>query len=1179
MSRKLLIGAVVVLCLSISIAYVVDLGSVSDSAVQLTEDEVREYQQLTKLRTKLDPDSPEGIRNAARLRTLEKIRLGEAKAEAPHQFARILHEMRIPYGATEPAYPPNHKMTELTKARRNSPQSPNILPWISRGPGNVPGRARGIAVDPGDPNYNTWYFGSVGGGIWKTTNAGATWRDLTPTMPNLAMSEVIQSPSNPNIMYAGTGESMFSVDVVNGDGILKSTDRGETWYQLTSTTGNDNFNNIARMIVDPQNPDIVLAATTSGRYKQNTVNRSSIYKTTNGGTTWYQVYNETEIGQAGRIKRVLHIVATPGNFNIQYAAVREKGILKSTNAGESWFLSSNGINDLTGRYELAIAPSNVNRIYAAAEGTPNTNLYVTTDAGANWTLTTVSGTNVNWLSSQGWYDNTIVVHPTNENRVYVGGVNLYVITMISETQRTIASMSAGAVHVDHHNLMIIPKPNNSFRIINANDGGMGISTDSSTGWINPGNGMITSQFYGVDKRPGASAYFGGMQDNGTWRSPINPNALTGWTSQIGGDGYETSWHFDDPLRLIGGSQYNGLRRSTNGGSSFATATSGLATGSGNAPFITKIAKTNMEPDLLFAVGASGVYKSTNFGQNWVLTSIPSSTWGPISSFLDVRISRANPDIVWAGSRMDATGKIHLSTNRGVTFSPVPDFTGTTMGGISGISTHPWDDSTAYVLFSFAQKPKILRTTNLGQTWEDISGFIPGPSSNNGFPDVAVYDLLVLPHTPNVLWAGTEIGLFESTNSGASWHLANNGMPAACIWFMTHVEDEVVLATHGRGVWSVNIPGLAGGQTFKPLLGTMAQAPDGMLSIPVTLRGLYDSTIVAINDTPFVKLGANPVAMRDTVVKYPVLQARTLTVSVTSYKGGVVYPSLARSVAVVVIAPARAAYSNTFNSATSDFTGTGFSVTTPTGFTDGGIHTAHPYSNNLNNTYMLTIPVTVAASNAYLAYDDVALVEPGEPGSAFGNPSFYDYVVVEGTRDGINWIPLADGYDAAYDPTWLNAYNTSTPGNATMYRHHEVNLRDVFGAGENIFIRFRLYTDASVTGWGWAIDNLEIQERITDVAGGNGVPSRFALEQNFPNPFNPETRISYQLPRQENTVLKIFNVNGQELRTLVNETQRAGSYSVMWDGKNARGLAVASGIYFYRLSAGTFAETRKMVLTR
>ncbi len=1175
MHKRLLTGFGIVLWLFICLAH----NYRTEQPIAVKPEDQEEYDTLQKLRTKLQPDAPEGLRIAEKIMKIERRATGYVKSDEPDQFAQFLHDLRIPYGARESAYPPNYKFNELAKTMQRQPGSAAVLPWIERGPGNVPGRARGLVVDPGDPNKNTWFVGTVGGGVWRTTNGGNTWTEQTRDMPNLAVSVVVQSASNPNIMYAGTGESFFSVDVINGDGILKSTNRGQTWFQLPNTASNDNFNNISRMIVDPANPDIVLASTTSGRYKQNTVNRSSIYKSTNGGSSWYQVYNETEIGGNGRIKRVLHILDSPGNFNIQYAAISEKGVYKSTNAGEAWFASTTGINDRTGRYELAIAPSNPNKIYAAGEGTPSSNLYISSDAGTTWRLTTVSGTNTNWLSSQGWYDNTIVVHPTNENRVYVGGVNRYTITMIADTVRTIASISSGVVHVDNHNLVIIPKPSGGFRILNANDGGLGISTDSTAGWSDPGDGMITSQFYGVDKRPGASAYFGGMQDNGTYRSPVDPNALTSWTSQIGGDGYETSWHFDDPLKLIGGSQYNGLARSTNGGTNFSGATSGLATGSGNAPFITKIAKTNMEPELLFAVGAAGVYKSTNFGTNWVLTAIPSGTWGTISSFHNVKISRKNPNIVWAGARMDPSGKIHVSTNKGATFSPVPDYAVTSLGGISGLSTHPAQDSTAYVLFGFAQKPKIIRTTNLGQTWEDISGFGAGPISTNGFPDVAVYDLLVFPHTPNVLWAGTEIGLFESTNNGTNWHSANNGFPAASAWFMTQVEDEVVIATHGRGIWSVNIPGMSAGQLFKPLLGSLAQGPDGMLSVPVTLRSLYDSTIVAVNDTPFVRLGANPVAMRDTVVKYPVTSARTVTVSATSYKGGVAYPAVPRNVALVIIASARPSYANNFNSASGDFTGAGFSIQTPTGFVDGGIHSAHPYTNNLNNSYMLTIPVTVGATNSFLAYDDVAIVEPGEPGAPFGDPLFYDYVVVEGTRDGITWTPLADGYDARYDSTWLIAYNTGAPGNATMLRHHEVNLRPRYNAGENIFVRFRLFSDAGATSWGWGIDNLEIQQRLTGVDGTSEIAKRHSLSQNYPNPFNPTTTIKYELPAFTHAVLKIYNTNGQEVRTLVNERQQTGTYSVQWDGKSAQGSPVATGIYFYRLHAGSFVESKKMILLK
>jgi photosystem II stability/assembly factor-like uncharacterized protein len=1144
--------------------------------------DVVEHAKLVEMQKHYQPESPEGLRVAERIRKIERRVRGYAKPEKPNEFARILHEMRIPYGEIEPAYPLNYKSVELQKARASRSPIESTLPWVERGPGNIAGRARGLIVDPIDPLKNTWYVGSVGGGVWKTTNGGTTWRDLTPGIPNLAASVIEMAPSNNNIIYVGTGESFYNIDVVNGDGILKSTDRGETWFQLPSTINNPNFNNIARIIIDPDNENILLAATTSGRYKINTVNKSGIFKSTDGGQSWYEVYNETEIGAAGRRKRVLHIIATPGNFNVQYAAVREKGILKSTDAGESWFPSSTGITDFTGRYELSISPVNVNKIFAAAEGSPTSRLWVSTNAGATWVNTVENGTEPNWLSAQGWYDNTIVCHPYDENIVYVGGVNLYKIVLLPGNMRTSTRLTVGPVHVDHHNLVILAGEGTSFRILNANDGGIGVSADSSVNWTKPTLGMNTSQFYGVDKKPGASAYIGGMQDNGTWRSPENTAALTPWVFQIGGDGYEASWHFNDPNRIIGGSQYNGLRRSTNGGQSWVSATSGLATGSANAPFITKIAKTNTEPDLLFAVGASGVYRSTNFGQNWALTSIPGANWGPLSSFLDVKISRANPNVVWAGSRMDGSGRINVSTNKGTSFSPTSLYGLTTMGGVSGLSTHPWRDSTAYVLFSFAQKPKVLRTTDLGQTWEDISGFGSGTVSTNGFPDVAVYDLLVMPHTPETLWVGTEIGLFESTNNGATWQMANNGLPNVCIWAMTHVEEEVVLATHGRGVWSVNIPGLSAGQVYPPLLKTLAQGPDGALSIALGLRSSYDSSVVTINGTPFATLGANSAAM-DTIVKYPVMQAATVTVGLTSYLGGVPLEALSRAVSVQPFAPAQQSFAEDFNSLSAPFFGN-FQQQTVTGFTNGAIHSAHPYTNNLNITYTLTVPIVVASTNAYLAYDDVALVEPGDPGTVFGDANFWDYVIVEGSRDGIEWLPLLDGYDARLHPEWQTAYTQGTSGNASLFRHHEVNLLDTFASGEHILVRFRMYTDASVTGWGWAVDNLEIQERLTNVGDTGGLPATFALQQNFPNPFNPATIIRYALPEQAHLTLRVYNALGQEVTTLVDATQHAGNMEIRWEGRNSAGKHVSTGTYFLRLDArgasgAQFTSIKKMIFLK
>ena len=270
MKTKRFISYVLTIGLGFIFFNTIDKIQLNDKWIAIYE---QEHNNLLTLQKHLSPVSPEGIKTAEKLKKMERRKEGYVKSEKPDEFVRILHEMRIPFGKTEHEYSINYKMKELEKARKNKKYSKDVLPWIERGPGNVAGRARGLIVDPGDPTKNTWFVGSVGGGIWKTTDAGASWADIAPDLPNLAVSTLAMAPSNHDIIYAGTGESMYSVDVINGDGIYKSVDRGLTWSQLPSTISNPNFNNIARIIVDPQNANIVLAATSSGRYKINTENK------------------------------------------------------------------------------------------------------------------------------------------------------------------------------------------------------------------------------------------------------------------------------------------------------------------------------------------------------------------------------------------------------------------------------------------------------------------------------------------------------------------------------------------------------------------------------------------------------------------------------------------------------------------------------------------------------------------------------------------------------------------------------------------------------------------------------------------------------------------------------------------------------------------------------------------
>ncbi len=361
------------------------------------------------------------------------------------------------------------------------------------------------------------------------------------------------------------------------------------------------------------------------------------------------------------------------------------------------------------------------------------------------------------------------------------------------------------VHVDHHNITIIPRDEatNEFWVINANDGGVAFSKDGGVSFEETdrsSSNYVTSQFYGIAKRPGTNQYIGGTQDNGTWLSGLNPDDSEKWSWELSGDGFDAIWHATDDKKLIGSLYANWLARSLNGGVSWESARNGLTdAGWAGSQFITSLGYSDKVPDRVFAIGASGVWRSEDFGGSWTVSAI-SDKWGYNPG--KVRASKADPDIVWAGNRMDSRVTLHVSTDGGQSFHPIvaPNH-GLQSYKLSGLNTHPEEDSTAYALFSYFGRPKVWETKDLGQTWTDLSNFYNGQSTN-GFPDVAVYDLLVMLYNTDLMWAATEIGIFASNSSGQNWQYANNGIPAASVWQLLVRDDQIVAATHGRGIWTV-----------------------------------------------------------------------------------------------------------------------------------------------------------------------------------------------------------------------------------------------------------------------------------------------------------------------------------------------------------------------------------------
>jgi len=309
---------------------------------------------------------------------------------------------------------------------------------------------------------------------------------------------------------------------------------------------------------------------------------------------------------------------------------------------------------------------------------------------------------------------------------------------------------------------------------------------------------------------------------------------------------------------------------------------------------------------------------------------------------------------------------------------------------------------------------------------------------------------------------------------------------------------------------------------------------------------------------------------------PVLSAGLKTAFARSFKDGVAYESVTRTVEALALAAPTFNYANTLSSG-ADFQMTQFSIQTPGGFADPALHTTHPYTNGSSPVALLKTPIRIADSTT-LSYNQIVIVEPGDPGTVFGDSGFWDYVVVEGSRDGSTWLPVAPGIDARSDPAWESSFYSGSPApSESLFRPAVTLLNDTFAKGETILLRFRLYADSAVTGWGWAIDDISIQS--TTGASAADVPVAVSLAQNHPNPFNPSTTISFSLVRDGNVELKVFDARGALVRTLVDGQVTAGEQRVAWDGRDDGGRQVAAGVYLYKLRADGQELQRKMTLVK
>jgi len=666
--------------------------------------------------------------------------------------------------------------------------------WTAHGPDNVGGRTRAILVDPADPNRIL--AGAVSGGIWLSLDAGATWAPVDDALPNLAICCLTRDPSNPHVLYAGTGEGFFNADAIGGTGIYKSTDNGDSWTLLPSTAG---WDNVCRIAVSPTNSNLILAAKRYG----------GIQRSTNGGASWtnpkwaqgsfYVAFDPTNGNKA-----VAQIIDYDWNTSDWFHAA-----LYSTNGGANWTVAS-GLSNVPGfgaRIELAYAPSNPAIVYASVAIDGGV-IYRSTDGGHSYTRRTTSGT-----SGVSWYANPLWVDPTNPEFLVTGGYN---ILKSVNGGTTLTQISDGYImtvqpHVDIHTFTCEAGFDGvtNRRLYVGTDGGVwrtdNIYTASTgSGWMKRDQTYATTQFYGAAGDGPTGRLYGGTQDNGTLcLSAANSQA----NLAFGGDGGFCAIDPTAPNYCYGEYITLQIHRSTNGGASANYIYNGIADAGTNANFIAPFILDPNNSKRMLAGGAS-LWRSENvkaISPTWQAIRAPGSD--RISA---IAVAPGNSDIIWVGQN---NGELHRTTN-GTNASPSWVAVDNNAGAnplpdryITRILVDPDNVQVVYVALGGFAENNLWQTLDGGANWYDVTG-----TGATGLPAAPIRGVARHPDRSDWLYVGTEVGIFESVDGGLSWSTTNRGPANVSVdeLVFMHNSTKLLAATHGRGLYTVDLSPLLPG---------------------------------------------------------------------------------------------------------------------------------------------------------------------------------------------------------------------------------------------------------------------------------------------------------------------------------------------------------------------------------
>jgi len=1063
--------------------------------------------------------------------------------------------------------------------------------WISLGPIAVAsgrlysGRVRGVAVHPTDPNIV--YIGAASGGLWKTTDGGSTWENLSNDFGSNTFGAIAIDPNNPDVIYAGTGE-VFAGGVCNiydGRGLYKSTDAGATWTHIT-----DGFGLITQfgdIEVSAHNSNIVIAALGTGYYySRSFLDNKGVWRSEDAGLTWTRTLEAANSynNSAGAYDIIIH----PTDSNRVYAALGSStpsGFYISYDKGQTWTLSNSGLPTHIERMQIALAPTDPSIIYAVVYSTSyspfRTKLFKSVDDGATWKEIAIGYEFGSNGGDQGAYDLCVAVHPDDENMVYVGNI---ILSRSTDGENFAIAKTASQTHADFHKIVFAPSNHDIIYI--GNDGGVFRSVDGGQTWQDRNLGLSTLQLYMMASHPtNRDTVIAGS--SGVFYDHLNPDVAY------------TVLFWQTLYKSLDG----GIIFQTRLGKDFDRYMEGF--------FLIHPTK----PNWLYCAKDKRVIRSEDGGTSWTPISAELTKW----SFYSMDQSHANPNIMILASRgvNRDNSQVMVSTDEGYNWYEVTDNIPGEQRFITKVVAHPTDENTMFVVRSGYGSGKIYRSQDKGNTWEDIT---------NGLPDIPHSDLFIDPLNPNHYYTANDFGVYASVNGGLSWLRLGKGMPFVVAidldYFDYGGERLLRVATYGRGVFELDLnqivitkfavtgkthyysndnPVAESQVSLNELLTTsnnagmfiFTEVPEGNYTLMSSKDGDTGTAISAFDASKILRY----IVGIDTLSPYQKIAADV------SGNGSISALDASFILKYVVGIIAQFPVDDDWTFVPDNFPLDHGNWNNAPDFINYTPLNSNQFDQNFKGIVYGDVSGNWSTIGKELAISQRALYTNSEL-------SWGDFIEIS---DDEFVAPLNINFDQrlqsaqieiVVNPDHLEFRKFSLAeklkGFSCEYSLHSGLLKIAVAGVEPVLLSSGMISlqfkklKGDINGrMKLELKSVRLNEHLIKVEHSSKFvvsnlepPESFALFQSYPNPFNRETTIRYQLPQTAKVKLSIFDLRGQEVRRLVDAIKAAGHHTIHWNGQDETGVKVASGVYFYQIKVkdsngkqSGFRDIKKMILMK